>query len=105
MLLTVETTTDLAQLIEKLGAMSIPEIERMIVKLLDVKNHLQSEMERIERETARYATLARLALDTTKVISDVVSQLRRTDSQQKASAFEVPVTSSEDMSRTATNVP
>ena len=78
-----ETNTDLAQLIEKLGATSVAEIERIIMELQGAKNHLQSKMQRIERETVHYVTFAQLALDTTKIISETVFQLRCTDSHHQ----------------------
>src|SRR5262245_66084564 len=98
-----ETNTELAQLIAKLGATSLAEIERIIGELQGAKNHLQSKMQRIERETVRYVTFAQLALDTTKIISETVFELRRTDSQQKASASEVTVASPEGIIPAATN--
>ena len=98
-----ETNTDLAQLIEKLGATSVAKIEKIIVELQDAKNRLQSKMQRIKGETVRYVTFAELALDTAKIISETVSQLHCTDSQQNASASEVTVASSEGIIPAATN--
>ena len=69
-----ETDTEIAPLIEKVGATSIAEIDRLMAELQDAKNYLISEGERIERETFRYANLTLMASATTKIISDAVSQ-------------------------------
>ena len=52
-----ETDPEIAPLIEKVGATSIAEIDRLIAELQDARNYLISEGERIERETVRYANL------------------------------------------------
>jgi hypothetical protein len=55
-----ETDTDIAPLIRKVGAPSIEEIEKLIGELQETKNFLQSEADRIERETARYLKLTQM---------------------------------------------
>jgi hypothetical protein len=72
-------------LIEKVGATSIAEIDRLIAELQEAKSYLQSEGERIERETVRYANLAEMTLFTTKIIFDAVSQWHPASNQQSAS--------------------
>ena len=56
-----ETDPEVVLLIEKIGATSIGEIEKLIGGMQEAKNFLQSEKERIQRETARYAKLAQTA--------------------------------------------
>jgi hypothetical protein len=65
---------EMTPLIQKLGATSTAEIERLIAELQQAKRHLQSEMERIERETLRYTNLMQMASTTARIISDAVSQ-------------------------------
>jgi hypothetical protein len=79
-----ETDTEIAALIEKVGAMSIAEIDRLMAELQDAKIYLLSERERIERETVRYANLTLMASATTKIISDVVSQWHPARNQQNS---------------------
>ena len=69
-----ETDGEMTPLIQKIGATSIAEIDRLIAELQEAKDHLQSEKERIERETVRYKNLAQMASTTAKIISDAVSQ-------------------------------
>jgi len=68
-----ETDTDIARLIRKVGTPSIAEIEKLIGELQETKNFLQSEGDRIERETARYLKLTRMASASVKIIFDTVS--------------------------------
>ena len=65
---------DMAPLIQKLAATSTAEIERLIAELQEAKDHLQSERERIERETSRYTSLTQMASTTARIISDAVAQ-------------------------------
>ena len=71
-------------LIQKLGATSTAEIELLIEELQEAKDHLQSERQRIERETLRYTSLTQMASTTAKIISDAVSQWHPTRNQQKS---------------------
>ncbi len=71
-----ETDADIAPLIRKVGATSIAEIEKLIGELQETKNFLQSEAERIERETARYMNLTQMASASVKIIFDTVSGWR-----------------------------
>jgi hypothetical protein len=65
-----------APLIQKVGATSIAEIDRVLAELEQAKDHLQSERERIEREVARYTNLTQLTSVTTKIIFDAVGDRR-----------------------------
>ena len=80
-----ETDTEIAAFIEKVRAMSVAEIDRLMAELQDAKNYLLSERERIERETVRYANLTLMASATTKIISDAVSQWHPASNQQNIS--------------------
>jgi hypothetical protein len=72
-----ETDTDMASLIRKVGATPIAEIEKLIGELQATKNFLQSEADRIERETARYMNLTQMASASVKIIFDTVSGWRQ----------------------------
>ena len=63
-----ETDAEVAPLIQKVGATPIAEIEKLMAELQEVKNFLQSEGERIQRETARYIKFAQMASDSVKFI-------------------------------------
>jgi hypothetical protein len=58
--------------VQKIGAGSIAEIEKMIGEMQDAKNFLQTEWERIHRETARYMKLAQTASASVEIIFETV---------------------------------
>ena len=72
-----ETDVDIAPLIQKVGATSIAEIEKLIGELQQAKHFLQTEGERIRRETVRYINFAQLVLASVKIIFDTVSGWRQ----------------------------
>jgi len=72
-----ETDADIAPLIQKVGATSIAEIEKLIGELQQAKHFLQTEGERIRRETVRYIKFAQLASASVKIIFDTVSGWRQ----------------------------
>jgi hypothetical protein len=68
---------DFAPLIQKIGDTSIAEFEKLIGELQQARADLQSEGERIQRETVRYAQLSQTASETVKIISETVSAWRK----------------------------
>jgi rhamnose utilization protein RhaD (predicted bifunctional aldolase and dehydrogenase) len=91
-----ETDTEIAPLIQQVGATSIAEIDRLIAELQEAKNYLQSEGERVEREMVRYTKLTQMASFTAKIIFDVISQWHPASNQQKTNASEITAASTED---------
>jgi hypothetical protein len=91
-----ETDTEIAPLIQQVGATSIAEIDRLIAELQEAKNYLQSEGERVEREMVRYTKLTQMASFTAKIIFDAISQWHPATNQQKTNASEVTAASTED---------
>ena len=87
-------TEMIPSLIEKVGATTIAEIDRLTAELQEAKSYLQSEGERIEQDTVRYTNLAEMALFTTKIIFDAVSQWHPASNQQNTS--EVTAASTEN---------
>jgi hypothetical protein len=71
-----ETDVEIAPLVEKIGATSIAEIEKMIGELQAAKDFLESEGERVQRETEHYTTLTQMASASVKIISDTVAGWR-----------------------------
>jgi hypothetical protein len=73
---TAETDVDIAPLIQKVGAASIAEIEKIIGELQAARDFLQSEGERVKRETQHYTTLAQMASASVRIISETVAGWR-----------------------------
>ena len=71
-----ETDVEIALLVQQVGTTSIAEIEKMIGELQEAKDFLQSEGERVQRETEHYTTLTQMASASVKIISDTVAKWR-----------------------------
>jgi hypothetical protein len=68
----IATDAEIAPLIEKIGATSIAEIEKLVDVMQDAKNFLRSEGKRIQREATRYTKLAETASASVEIIFDTV---------------------------------
>ena len=95
-----ETDAEIAPLIEKVGATSIAEIEKLMGELREAKDFLQSEGERIQRETAHYTSLAQTASASVKIIFDTVCEWRKAGhpvrNRSRSGAFETTPAQAED---------
>jgi hypothetical protein len=69
----MEPPNDSTPLVQQIGATSIAEIEKLIGELQETRNFLESEGERIQRETARYIDLTQRALASVRIIFDTLS--------------------------------
>jgi hypothetical protein len=74
---TSETEVEIAPLVQKVGAISIAEIEKMIGDLQAAKDFLESEGERVQREAEHYTALTQMASASVKIISDTVAGWRQ----------------------------
>ena len=74
---TSETEVEIAPLVQKVGAISIAEIEKMIGELQAAKDFLESEGERVQREAEHYTPLTQMASASVKIISDTVAGWRQ----------------------------
>ena len=79
-----EADTEIAPIIQKLGATSIAEIDWLMAEVREAKNYLQSEGERIEQETLRFAHLTQLASATAKIVLDAISHWHPPRDQSKS---------------------
>jgi hypothetical protein len=97
-----ETDTEIAPIIQKLGATSIADIDNLVSELQEAKDYLQSEGERIRAETVRYISLTGAASASVKIIFDALRAWRTADhsahNQSQASAFEITDAVIEDAS-------
>jgi len=85
---------ELVPLVQKIGARSIAEIEKMIGEMQEAKNFLQTEWERIQRETARYMKLAQTASASVEIIFETVRGWREAghpaDNESKSKRIQPP---------------
>jgi hypothetical protein len=66
-----------SSLIKNMGATSIVELEKIIGELQQARTYLQSESERIERETVGYAELSQTAMQSVRIIAETVGEWRK----------------------------
>jgi hypothetical protein len=66
----------LAALVQKIGAPSIAEIEKLIGDLQAARSYLESEGQRIQQEMTRYAHLSDTASASVKIITESLGQWR-----------------------------
>jgi hypothetical protein len=95
-----ETDGEIALFVQRVGATSIAEIEKLIGKLQEAKDFLQSEEERVQREVAHYINLTRMASASVKIIFDTVAGWREAGhplpNHSLSSQFEVMPSPAED---------
>ena len=67
----------IAALVQKIGAPSIAEIEKLIGDLQAARSYLHSEGERIQQEMTRYAHLSDTASASVKIITESLGKWRK----------------------------
>jgi hypothetical protein len=67
-------TNNVNSLVQRVSATSTQEIDHLIAELQGLRDFLQSEGERVQREIAGYAHLSQSALASAKVIGEGMSQ-------------------------------
>ena len=92
-----EIDVDIAPLVQKIGATSIAEVEKMIGELQAAKEWLESEGERVQRETEHYTTLTQMASASVKIIADTVAGWREAGHPlRESSQFDLTRSPAED---------
>ena len=72
-----DVNKSIGELIDKVSATSIAEIERLISDLETVRNYLKAEGDRVQQEMARYAHLSDTASASVKIITEKLGQWRK----------------------------
>jgi hypothetical protein len=67
------TADSIGSLLQRVAASSIGEIDGLIDEMTTMRNLLQMEAERVQREIIIYAHLSQLAMRTTKSISEILN--------------------------------
>jgi hypothetical protein len=63
-------------LLQRVAGSTFREIDRLIDELQGLRNLLQSEGQRVQREIVKYAQLSQATMKSTKVIAEGMSQLQ-----------------------------
>src|SRR6266545_4080476 len=65
------------QLLQRVAGTSVQEIDKLITELQTLRDTLQSEAARVQREIVEYATLTQGALQSTKIIAESLTNLKK----------------------------
>jgi hypothetical protein len=65
---------NLNSLIQRVSGTSILEIEKLISELQTLRDYLQNEGQRVQREIAEYAQMSQAASKSTKIIAESLAQ-------------------------------
>ena len=65
------------QLLQRVAGTSVQEIDKLITELQTLRDTLQSEAARVQREIVEYATLSQAALQSTKIIAESLTQWKK----------------------------
>ena len=74
------------QLLGRVAGTSVQEIDRLITELQTLRDTLQSEAARVQREIVEYATLSQAALQSTKIIAESLGQWKKSDDRAPRTA-------------------
>jgi hypothetical protein len=72
------TVNNVNSLIQRVAGTSLSEIENLISELEGLRELLHAEGQRVQREISGYAQLSQAAMKSTRIISDNVTQWKRT---------------------------
>ena len=79
-----DVNQSIGELIDKVSATSIAEVEKLISDLQAVREYFKAEGDRIQQEMARYAHLSDTASASVKIIAEKLGQLRGGPTMVKA---------------------
>src|SRR5947209_1880472 len=65
------------QLLQRVAGTSVQEIDKLISELQTLRDTLQSEAARVQREIVEYATLSQAALQSTKIIAESLTHWKK----------------------------
>jgi len=71
--------SDLGALLGRVSGSSMREIDNLIDELKGLRDKLQSDGNRVQRDVADYAALTQSVMQLTKIITDGVTQVKRPD--------------------------
>ena len=69
-----QAVTNINSLLDRVSGSSVTEIDSLISDLRNVRDFLQTEGDRVQREIASYAQLSQVAMTSVKIIAESMSQ-------------------------------
>jgi cation transport regulator ChaC len=68
---------NIGALLQRVAGTSVQEIEKLISELQTLRDMLQTEAARVQREIVEYATLSQAAMQSTKIIAESLTQWKK----------------------------
>jgi hypothetical protein len=75
---------NLNSLIQRVSGTSVLEIEKLIAELQTLRDYLQNEGQRVQREITEYAHMSQAATKSTKIIAESLAQWKQTAETNRA---------------------
>lgn len=72
-------------LLDRVSSSSVSEIDSLIVDLRNVRDFLQNEGERVQREITTYAQLSQVAMTSVKIIAESMTQWKTSVAERNQS--------------------
>jgi hypothetical protein len=75
---------NLNSLIQRVSGTSVLEIEKLIDELQTLRDYLQNEGQRVQREIAEYAHMSQAAIKSTKIVTESLAQWKQATASARA---------------------
>jgi hypothetical protein len=69
--------SNIGNLLQRVAGTSVKEIDKLIAELQTLREMLQSESARVQREIVEYASLSQAAMQSTRIIADSLSTWKK----------------------------
>jgi hypothetical protein len=69
--------SNIGSLLQRVAGTSVQEIDRLIAELQTLREMLQTEGARVQREIVEYATLSQAAMNSTKIIAESLTHWKK----------------------------
>ena len=69
--------SNINSLLQRVAGTSIQEIDKLIAELQTLRDRLNTEAARVQREIVEYATLSQAAMQSTKIITESISSWKK----------------------------
>ena len=76
--------SNLSSLIQRVSGTSVLQIEKLLVELQTLRDYLQNESQRVQREITEYAHMSQAATKSTKVIAESLAQWKHMAESSRA---------------------
>jgi hypothetical protein len=81
---TTEVATNINSLVQRVAGNSLREMQNVIWELENLRDFLQSEGERVQREISNYAQLTQAAMSSTRTIADNIVPWKKVAETKRA---------------------